>query len=493
MFAHTGGGVYADESKLTNAAKQILKVARQEISEIETCPDCFAHGRNIPRPLTDWFIEPCRRPHAIVWAKLKGFPFWPAKALSRVNANGLVDVRFFGQHDRAWVPSKDIYLYSEEPPGPMPRKKKQEMDECIKEVMDHFKKLEAKYGEYRFAQLKTPYDPSDPLQIKILLPNYDPNAVSTETPSVKKKDTPKAVDKKQSKVKKLEVKPEAKKPETKPEVKKLEVKKTEARPEVKKPEITSNSNQTNLRKRKSEVLVQKVDKPEPPVKKIATNGEAKLLKQLMPEVSIVAEVLPNDIIDKSAAVLEKIKKNDYAKKLKLTPTSEKINKDIKNNSKLLAGAKTVQEAKPVRKIIKITTKSPIVQKSLIANANNATPQAIKTIKTVTNISQAGLAKKTPESKIISQVSHKNEAKVESKRIEKPVNNSEHTNNIPISVGLRSVVPITLIKKDQSRTNVRESIHVSNNNVSQLSPEVSIIPKEEAKVRFFIYFNCNLIN
>jgi len=34
----------------------------------------------------------------LVWAKLKGFPFWPAKALR--DKDGQVDARFFGQHDR---------------------------------------------------------------------------------------------------------------------------------------------------------------------------------------------------------------------------------------------------------------------------------------------------------------------------------------------------------------------------------------------------------
>ena len=56
-----------------------------------------------------------RIPHLLVWAKLKGFPFWPAKAM-RINSEENVDVRFFGAHDRAWIPLKDVFLYSEEAP-----------------------------------------------------------------------------------------------------------------------------------------------------------------------------------------------------------------------------------------------------------------------------------------------------------------------------------------------------------------------------------------
>ncbi|KAJ8669342.1 hypothetical protein QAD02_000601 [Eretmocerus hayati] len=162
-------------SKLTNTAKQMLKVARQEVSEIEACPDCFSHGRNLPKPLPSWFIEPCRRPHLIVWAKLKGFPFWPAKAMPRLNTQGLVDVRFFGEHDRAWVSPKDIYLYSKESPGiVLPKKKKPEMDASVKEVDEHSKKLEEVFGDFRYAPPRIAYNPHDPMQIKVMLPKYDP-------------------------------------------------------------------------------------------------------------------------------------------------------------------------------------------------------------------------------------------------------------------------------------------------------------------------------
>ncbi|XP_060813477.1 MYND-type zinc finger-containing chromatin reader ZMYND8 isoform X1 [Bombus pascuorum] len=171
---NTCGGVYTDTSKLTNAAKQIIKLARQEVSEIEACPDCYAHGRNLPRPQPAWFIEPCRRPHPLVWAKLKGFPFWPAKAMPRINSQGFIDVRFFGEHDRAWVPPRDLYLYSENPPAPLPRKRKLDMVECVKEITRHCRKLELVFGQFTFAPPKVQYNPHDPMQIKLLLPNYDP-------------------------------------------------------------------------------------------------------------------------------------------------------------------------------------------------------------------------------------------------------------------------------------------------------------------------------
>ncbi len=99
------------------------------MQEIETCADCYLHAHT---KRETWFLEPCRKPHLLLWAKLKvsvlnisvdvyfillmhaitikGFPHWPAKAMKSTK-EGSVDVRFFGAHDRAWVPSKDCYLY----------------------------------------------------------------------------------------------------------------------------------------------------------------------------------------------------------------------------------------------------------------------------------------------------------------------------------------------------------------------------------------------
>lgn len=94
--------------------------------------------------------------------------------MSRLNGQGHVDVRFFGAHDRAWVPPRDLYLYSENPPAPLPRKRKSDMDECVREITRHCRKLELAFGEFKFAPPKVQYNPRDPTQIKLMLPNYDP-------------------------------------------------------------------------------------------------------------------------------------------------------------------------------------------------------------------------------------------------------------------------------------------------------------------------------
>lgn len=114
--------------------------------------------------------------------------------MPRVNPQGLVDVRFFGEHDRAWVSQKDLYLYSEEPPAPSPRKRKSDMDECMREITKHCRKLALMFGQFKFAPPKVQYDPNDPMQIKLLLPNYNPlepySQFSNTKSSTSKKKTP---------------------------------------------------------------------------------------------------------------------------------------------------------------------------------------------------------------------------------------------------------------------------------------------------------------
>lgn len=94
--------------------------------------------------------------------------------MPRVNSQGFVDVRFFGEHDRAWVSPKDLYLYSEEPPAPSSRKRKSDMDECVREITRHCRKLELMFGQFKFAPPKVQYNPNDPTQITLMLPNYNP-------------------------------------------------------------------------------------------------------------------------------------------------------------------------------------------------------------------------------------------------------------------------------------------------------------------------------
>lgn len=61
--------IISDQSKLTSIAKSMIKICKQEMSEIENCPTCYLNANTKKKT---WFIEVCPKPHLLVWAKLKG-------------------------------------------------------------------------------------------------------------------------------------------------------------------------------------------------------------------------------------------------------------------------------------------------------------------------------------------------------------------------------------------------------------------------------------
>ena len=70
----------------------------------------FNYSKNIfPRNDKYWFAKPCRPFHEIVYAKQKGFPYWPAKVVGKETTDAQLEVRFFGGfHQRALVEKHHI-------------------------------------------------------------------------------------------------------------------------------------------------------------------------------------------------------------------------------------------------------------------------------------------------------------------------------------------------------------------------------------------------
>ncbi|EFN80838.1 Zinc finger MYND domain-containing protein 11 [Harpegnathos saltator] len=65
-----------------------------DLQEIRRCADCYRISNEKSEKM--WFCIPCNPPHQLVYAKQKGYPYWPAKVM-QVNGN-IYDVRFFGGH-----------------------------------------------------------------------------------------------------------------------------------------------------------------------------------------------------------------------------------------------------------------------------------------------------------------------------------------------------------------------------------------------------------
>ena len=173
------------------------------MQEIEICPDCY---RNSHTQKDTWFVLACRIPHLLVWAKLKGFPFWPGKAM-RSNSYHSVDVRFFGAHEQAWIPTKDVFLYSLEPPVAVKvmqicktkiqslsqwrkagwngigilftchylqsKSQKGSLEGIFHEVNLHIKYIKKSFFKFKYAPFKTPFEPRREMEhIKTMYPRF---------------------------------------------------------------------------------------------------------------------------------------------------------------------------------------------------------------------------------------------------------------------------------------------------------------------------------
>uniref|UniRef100_A0A8C3SBG7 Zinc finger MYND-type containing 8 n=1 Tax=Chelydra serpentina TaxID=8475 RepID=A0A8C3SBG7_CHESE len=143
------------------------------MNEIEVCPECYLAAC---QKRENWFCEPCSNPHPLVWAKLKGFPFWPAKALR--DKDGQVDARFFGQHDRAWVPINNCYLMSKEIPFSV-KKTKSIFNSAMQEMEVYVENIRRKFGVFNYAPFRTPYTPNN--QYQMLLDPANPAAGTAKT------------------------------------------------------------------------------------------------------------------------------------------------------------------------------------------------------------------------------------------------------------------------------------------------------------------------
>ncbi|CAH2302947.1 kinase C-binding 1 isoform X1 [Pelobates cultripes] len=159
--------------KLTQMAKIIIKICEHEMNEIEVCPECYLASC---QKRENWFCEPCSNPHPLVWAKLKGFPFWPAKALR--DKDGQVDARFFGQHDRAWVPMNNCYLMSKEIPFSV-KKTKSIFNSAMQEMEVYVENIRKRFGVFNYAPFRTPYTPNN--QYQMLLDTGNPSAGTAKT------------------------------------------------------------------------------------------------------------------------------------------------------------------------------------------------------------------------------------------------------------------------------------------------------------------------
>lgn len=95
-------------SRNVEIVDELIAKIKQEYDCMSKCFDCYSNEDKD----ANWFEIVCRRPHCIVWAKLEGFPYWPAKVMSVDQSEDRVDVYFFGDHTYASISTSKCYLYS---------------------------------------------------------------------------------------------------------------------------------------------------------------------------------------------------------------------------------------------------------------------------------------------------------------------------------------------------------------------------------------------
>uniref|UniRef100_A0AAG5CTI2 Protein kinase C-binding protein 1 n=1 Tax=Anopheles atroparvus TaxID=41427 RepID=A0AAG5CTI2_ANOAO len=142
------------DTKMLASAKSLYRTGREEIILLETCRECFLHFKT--KPEATWFVEACKKPHLLVWGKVKGFPYWPGK-LMNINSNNQVLVVFFGQHDKAWIAVKECFVLSKRDPNPKSSKKSY-WNKSLKEVEEHVANLILKFGCFNYAPYLTALD-----------------------------------------------------------------------------------------------------------------------------------------------------------------------------------------------------------------------------------------------------------------------------------------------------------------------------------------------
>ncbi|XP_055306192.1 MYND-type zinc finger-containing chromatin reader Zmynd8-like [Sitodiplosis mosellana] len=103
----------------------------------------------------DYFTRVCTTPHLLVYAKMTGYPNWPAKLMSIDGCKA--NVEFFGDHTQNDVSLANCFLYSEQFQGKSPKNFQQfeeDLDKATKELRLHIENVKNKFGSFHPAKGK---------------------------------------------------------------------------------------------------------------------------------------------------------------------------------------------------------------------------------------------------------------------------------------------------------------------------------------------------
>lgn len=115
-FIHNCRVNFPRKRGIQNASKQLIKCVKEHIQTIEivSCDECY---QNAYEYLTKKLVEkPCSKQHLLLWAKIRGYGYWPAKVMAIDKKE--VYIQFFGEYSiyALEIMHKNCYLYSKEYP-----------------------------------------------------------------------------------------------------------------------------------------------------------------------------------------------------------------------------------------------------------------------------------------------------------------------------------------------------------------------------------------
>ncbi|XP_059486513.1 zinc finger MYND domain-containing protein 11-like isoform X2 [Neocloeon triangulifer] len=120
--------------------KNMLKAVEHDAVEIKNCMQCFVNSNEQP---DNWYCLPCEPPHKLVYAKQKGYCYWPAKVIKKREEGKKVkyDVRFFGApYERAVIEEAFVKPINT-PVTSLSLKRTAKLNSALNELANHIEQM----------------------------------------------------------------------------------------------------------------------------------------------------------------------------------------------------------------------------------------------------------------------------------------------------------------------------------------------------------------
>lgn len=113
-FGDTCCTIFPHKREIKKASKDLIGYVKEQIQLKKACDECFKNAYELGKSSV---IKPCSKPHLLLWAKVKGFGYWPAKVMTVDAQEKTVHVRFFGDYSKSVLQATNCFLYSKNNPG----------------------------------------------------------------------------------------------------------------------------------------------------------------------------------------------------------------------------------------------------------------------------------------------------------------------------------------------------------------------------------------